>query len=66
LEIVRAVRSIGIISAGFEVIDAFGGFEDFGAGVERVHQACDGRSAIFRRKAFSLELAFSMGFISGL
>ena len=35
-------RSIRIISAGLEVVPAFAGFEDIGAGVERVQEACDG------------------------
>ena len=48
-------RSTCIVSAGVEVIFAFGGFEDVGAGFERAHQAGDGSLGDFRKYAFSLE-----------
>jgi hypothetical protein len=42
LNFLSRLRSSCIIAAGGEIICAFGGFEDVGAGVERPHQAGEG------------------------
>jgi hypothetical protein len=55
------IRSIGIISIGFEVIHAFGAFEDVGAGFEGVHQAYDGALCDFAQEGFELRVGFSDG-----
>ena len=48
------LRSTGIISAGLEVIYAFHGFEDIGAGVEGDQQAVDGPLGGFSQQGFEL------------
>jgi hypothetical protein len=50
------IQSTRIVSAGVEVIFAFGGFEDVGAGFERAHQAGDGSLGDFTQA--SLQLAW--------
>jgi hypothetical protein len=53
--------SIVLMTTGFEVICAFRGLEDFGAGFEGAYKTRDSPFG-----DFALEKAFSMGFISGL
>ena len=54
-------KSILIVSACLEVILASNGFEDIGAGLEDVHEACDGALGNFAQKSFELGIGFLDG-----